>query len=80
MRAAVLLVAGLVTGCSLVQPLTREEQSEEWRLVCRSMYSVFGRSVTVYVKLDTAVAGSVLIDNDCRVTISATPPPAPAAP
>ena len=66
------LLVVMLAGCSLTQPATVEQGDERWWVVCRVFYTSFGRSTTVYLRVEPNVlTGHVTIDDQCRVTIDA---------
>ena len=84
--AIVLVLAGLSTGC-LSLPANPEkmtpEQIREWTkdksiaATCTTINSPYGRGIVVHVGMDKGVvaAGSVQVDDQCKVTITNAPTP-----
>lgn len=85
--ATLLLTLVLAAGC-LALPANPEkmtpEQIREWTkdksiaATCTTINSPYGRGIVVHVGMDKGVvaAGSVQVDDQCKVTITNTPPPA----
>ncbi len=83
---AVLSIALLSAGC-LALPANPEkmtpEQIREWTkdksiaATCTTINSPYGRGIVVHVGMDKGVvaAGSVQVDDQCKVTITNTPVP-----
>ena len=92
MKRALLIAALLLTGCSTLPggidyskmdaaQIKALSADKSISAACTTANSVYGRVVTVAMTVDrgTVVNGGVSVDDACKVTVTNTTPPRPAA-